>query len=86
MAVLELNFTILMCHNNKIENSFNINNESYHPFYYYYYFVVGVFSYAETLKTKIYTATNCKPLKICTQQCLLKEFIFVDKVGCVLNN
>lgn len=32
MAVLELNFMILMCHNNKIENTFNINSELYHPF------------------------------------------------------
>lgn len=71
MAVLELNFQILMCHNNKIENTFNINSELHHPFF--YYFVVGAFSYAETLKTKMYTATNCKPLKICTRQCLPKK-------------
>lgn len=33
MAVLELNFKILMCHNNKIENTFNINSELHHPFF-----------------------------------------------------
>jgi len=71
MAVLELNFTILMCHNNKIENTFNINSELYHPFF--YYSVVGGFSCAETLTTKSYPATNCKPLKVRTQRCLLKE-------------
>lgn len=44
MAVLELNFKILMCHNNKIENTLNINSELHHPVFYYYDFVGGAFS------------------------------------------
>lgn len=51
MAVLELNFKILMCHNNKIENTFNINSELHHPIL-KNYFVIGAFSYMETLKKK----------------------------------
>lgn len=41
MVVSELNFKILMCHNNKIENTFNINGEHRDPFF--IYFVVGGF-------------------------------------------
>lgn len=41
MVVSELNCKILMCHNNKIENTFNISGEHRDPFF--IYFVVGVF-------------------------------------------
>lgn len=41
MVVSELNCKILMCHNNKIENTFNISAEHRDPFF--IYFVVGVF-------------------------------------------
>lgn len=51
MAVLDLNFKILMWHNNKIENTFNINSELHHPIF-LNYFVIGVFFYMETLKKK----------------------------------
>lgn len=51
MAVLELNFKILMCHNNKIENTFNINSELHHLIF-LNYFMIGVFFYMETLKKK----------------------------------
>lgn len=42
MAVLELDFKILMCHDNKIENTFNINGERCDPFH-IYFAAVGFF-------------------------------------------
>lgn len=42
MAVLELDFKILMCHNNKIENTFNISGEWCDPFC-IYFVAVGFF-------------------------------------------
>lgn len=42
MAVLELDFKILMCHDNKIENTFNIGGERRDPFC-IYFAAVGFF-------------------------------------------
>lgn len=67
MVVSELNCKILMCHNNKIENTFNISGEHRDPFF--IYFVVGVFFFSctKTLERKASRAPRCEPSQPCTR-------------------